>query len=115
MKTRTEPGNPEAERYSKPSTAIHKQLPRGNPPASMYLFPDLRPYLSRVRMDDLDFTYQLADAKGVVVLPGSVFGPGGAGHVRFTFVTQPEEVIRTGVQLIAEFIEELERSRGAVS
>jgi len=95
--------------------AFRRYLPEARvwrPPAGMYLFPDLRPYLSRAGTSDLDFTYQLAEAKGVVVLPGSVFGPGGEGHVRFTFVTQPEEVIRAGVQLMAEFIEELERSRG---
>lgn len=95
--------------------AFRKYLPEARvwkPPASMYLFPDLRPYLSRVGMNDLDFTYQLAETKGVVVLPGSVFGPGGEGHVRFTFVTQPEDVIRAGVQLMAEFIEELEKLRG---
>jgi putative transposase len=31
VKTRTEPGNPEAEKYLKVSTANYKQLPRGNP------------------------------------------------------------------------------------
>jgi hypothetical protein len=33
MKIRTEPGNPEAEKYLKVFTANYKQLPRGNPPS----------------------------------------------------------------------------------
>jgi hypothetical protein len=35
MKTRTEPGNPEAKKYSKVFTANYKQLPRGNPTATI--------------------------------------------------------------------------------
>jgi len=31
VKTRTEPGNPEAEKYLKAFTANYKQSPRGNP------------------------------------------------------------------------------------
>jgi hypothetical protein len=31
VKTRAEPGNPEAEKYLKAFTANYKQLPRGNP------------------------------------------------------------------------------------
>lgn len=91
--------------------AVRKYLPEAKvwkPPASMYLFPDLSPYLEKLGMDDITFAYQLADAKGVVVIPGSIFGKAGKNHLRLTFVTQPEERLEKGISLIAEFIEEKE-------
>ncbi|MEM4486993.1 MAG: pyridoxal phosphate-dependent aminotransferase [Zestosphaera sp.] len=89
--------------------ALRKHLPEAKvwkPQASMYLFPDLTPYIQRIGMSDVDFTYQLADRKAVVMLPGSIFGEHGNNHLRITFVTQPEEKLRKGVELMAEFIEE---------
>lgn len=94
--------------------AIKKNLPEAKvwkPQASMYLFPDLTPYMQRIGMKDVDFTYQLADKKAVVMLPGSIFGEHGNNHLRITFVTQPEEKLRKGVELMAEFIEEEEKKR----
>lgn len=92
--------------------ALRKHLPEAKvwkPQASMYLFPDLTPYMQRIGMKDVDFTYQLADKKAVVMLPGSIFGEHGNNHLRITFVTQPEEKLRKGVELMAEFIEEEEK------
>jgi hypothetical protein len=37
MKTRTEPGNPEAEKYLEIFTGNYKRLPRGNPRARVAL------------------------------------------------------------------------------
>lgn len=92
--------------------AFRKYLPEAkvwNPPASMYLFPDMTPYLERVKMNDIDFTFKLAEEKGVVMLPGSIFGECGKNHLRVTFVTQPEEKLEKGIEMLSEFIEELEK------
>lgn len=92
--------------------AVKRYLPEARvakPTASMYLFPDMSPYLQKLRLGDVDFTYKLADRKAVVMLPGSIFGEHGAYHLRITFVTQSEERLVKGVELVAEFIEELER------
>ncbi len=91
--------------------AIRKYLPEARvwkPPAGMYLFTDMRPYLEKLGMNDVEFTYRLADSKAVVILPGSIFGKMGEGHLRVTFVTQPEERLRRGIELVSEFISELE-------
>ncbi len=34
----------------------------------------------------------LLDAHGVAVLPGTDFGPGGAGHLRLSFAVSPAEL-----------------------
>lgn len=83
-----------------PEARVHK------PSASMYLFPDISPYLEKLGMSDLDFTINLAEAKGVVMLPGSIFGKAGTGHLRITFVTMNEKEIAEGFKLMREFLEE---------
>ncbi|MCD6083971.1 MAG: pyridoxal phosphate-dependent aminotransferase [Desulfurococcales archaeon] len=92
--------------------AFKKYLPEAKvwkPPASMYLFPDMSAYLERLSMNDIDFTFKLAESKAVVMLPGSIFGEAGKNHIRVTFVTQPEEKLKKGIQLLADFINELEK------
>ncbi|AFH42875.1 pyridoxal phosphate-dependent aminotransferase [Fervidicoccus fontis] len=74
------------------------------PIAGMYLFPDLSPYLSKKGMDDTSFAIKLSEEKGVGVLPGSIFGKAGKGHVRITFVTMQEERIKKGIKLMSEFL-----------
>ncbi|MBU8565778.1 LL-diaminopimelate aminotransferase [Virgibacillus pantothenticus] len=44
-----------------------------------------------------EFTYQLMDEAGIVVVPGNAFGPAGEGYVRIGLV-QPEEVLEKAVQ-----------------
>ena len=92
--------------------AFRKYLPEAKvwkPNASMYLFPDMSPYLEKLRMDDITFTYKLAESKAVVMLPGSIFGKEGKNHLRVTFVTQEEKRLVRGIELLSEFVEELER------
>jgi len=74
--------------------AFRKYLPEAKiwkPNASMYLFPDMSSYLEKLKMDDIAFTYKLAENKAVVMLPGSIFGNEGKNHLRVTFVTQEEK------------------------
>lgn len=83
-----------------PEARLHK------PAASMYLFPDIRHYLEKMRVSDLEFTLKLAESKGVVMLPGSIFGKAGEGYLRITFVTMSEEELAEGFKLMREFLEE---------
>jgi aspartate aminotransferase len=90
--------------------AVRKYLPRARvakPTASMYVFPDLSAYLAERGLSDLDFTVKLAEEKGVVALPGSIFGPSGVNHVRITFVTNDEKTVEEGIKLIGEFLGEV--------
>jgi len=89
--------------------AFVKNLPRAKvskPNASMYLFPDMSHYIREKRLNDVEFTMKLADEKGVVMLPGSIFGEAGRNHLRVTFVTMKEEDIVKGIELLAEFVGE---------
>jgi aspartate aminotransferase len=83
-----------------PEARLHK------PPASMYLFPDINPILGKLGLSDLDFTIKLAESKGVVVLPGSIFGEAGRGYLRITFVTMREDELVEGFKLLREFLDE---------
>jgi len=89
--------------------AFVKNLPRAKvskPNASMYLFPDMSQYIREKRLNDVEFAMKLADEKGVVMLPGSIFGEAGRDHLRVTFVTMKEEDIVKGIELLAEFVGE---------
>jgi aspartate aminotransferase len=46
----------------------------------------------------------LLKQKGVVAIPGSYFGDKGAGHLRLTFVSEPEGRIDLGMKRIGEFV-----------
>ena len=41
-------------------------------------------------MDDIDFVFHVIDEVGVVLVPGSIFGPAGKGYVRIALVQEPE-------------------------
>jgi len=43
----------------------------------------------------------------VAVVPGRFFGDNGMGHIRMTFVSEPENRIDVGVQKIADFLTQL--------
>lgn len=76
------------------------------PNASMYLFPDMNPYIAKLGLSDVDYTIKLAESKGVVMLPGSIFGNAGRGYLRITFVTMEEREIVEGFELMKSFLEE---------
>lgn len=42
--------------------------------------------------DDVSFSRELLDKAGVAVVPGSIFGPGGEGHLRLSFAAKEEEI-----------------------
>lgn len=70
------------------------------PKACMYLWAKLPG-----GVDDVKFCQDLAIKTGVALAPGSGFGPGGSGHVRFALV-RPEAVLQEAAQKIGGFLRE---------
>jgi aminotransferase len=60
-------------------------LPRG----SFYTFPNV----AGTGLSERDFALGLLQAERVAVVPGTAFGPGGAGFVRACFATSYEQLI----------------------
>jgi len=91
--------------------AIKKYLPRAKvwkPDAGMYLFPDLSDYMKQLNLkDDIEFAYRLVEEKQVAMLPGSIFGSAGRGHMRITFVTMPEDQLEKGIKILGEYFGEV--------
>jgi hypothetical protein len=65
----------------------------------MYLWAKLPPGFS----DDTGFCLALLASTGVALSPGSGFGPGGAGHVRFALV-RDKEVLEAAAGAIGKFL-----------
>jgi LL-diaminopimelate aminotransferase len=57
------------------------------PKAAMYLWIPLPSHVKSA-----DFADRLMEQEGVVVMPGSAFGPGGEGFFRISFITSPERI-----------------------
>ncbi|MBI4277437.1 MAG: pyridoxal phosphate-dependent aminotransferase [Armatimonadetes bacterium] len=53
------------------------------PAGAFYLFPDI----SGLGMSSMDFARFLIQDAGVTCVPGTAFGPGGEGHVRFSYAS----------------------------
>jgi aspartate aminotransferase len=87
--------------------AIKENLPDARtvrPDGAFYFFVDIKRYLKSMEQNEEEFCNQLMARKGVVVIPGSFFGEKGAGHVRMTFVSEPEERIATGLKRMGEYV-----------
>jgi aspartate aminotransferase len=86
---------------------IKEQLPEAKtvrPDGAFYFLVDMRRYLASMNRDEEDFCNRLLYRKGVVVIPGSFFGEKGAGHVRMTFVSEPDDRIEVGLKKMAEYV-----------
>ena len=55
--------------------------------------------------DDAAFAEALLDAEGVAVVPGSVFGPGGEGHLRVSYATSMRE-LKIAMNRLESFLDE---------
>jgi aspartate aminotransferase len=88
--------------------SIREYLPEARtvrPDGAFYYLVDMRRYLKSMEQnEEEEFCNQLMSRKGVVVIPGSFFGQKGAGHVRMTFVSEPEERIELGMKRIGEYV-----------
>jgi aspartate aminotransferase len=86
---------------------IKEHLPdakTAKPDGAFYFLVDMRRYLTAMDRDEEDFCNRLLYRKSVVVIPGSFFGDKGAGHVRMTFVSEPEERIEVGIKRMGEYV-----------
>lgn len=86
---------------------IKEYLPEARtvmPDGAFYFFVDIKYYLEAMNRDDEEFANRLLYRKNVVVIPGSHFGEMGRGHVRMTFVSEPEDRIEEGVKRMGAFV-----------
>ncbi|HXX72157.1 MAG TPA: pyridoxal phosphate-dependent aminotransferase [Candidatus Acidoferrales bacterium] len=87
--------------------AIAKYLPDAKtvtPDGAFYFFVDMRKYLTTMQITDEQFCSNLTKQKSVIAIPGSFFGEKGVGHIRLTFVSEPEERLDAGMKRIGEFV-----------
>src|SRR5712664_365166 len=59
------------------------------PGGAFYAFPDVRQVEERAGLSTRQLAALLLEEHGVAVLPGTDFGPGGAGHLRLSFAVAP--------------------------
>ena len=62
------------------------------PDGAFYAFPDVRQVEERAGLSTEQLAARLLEAHGVAVLPGTGFGPGGAGHLRLSFAVSPADL-----------------------
>lgn len=62
------------------------------PAGAFYCFPDVGGILERTGMTCERFAERLLAESHVATLAGTAFGPGGAGHLRLCYATEPEEI-----------------------
>lgn len=74
------------------------------PTGAFYMFPDI----SSTGLSDEEFATQLFQKYNVAVVPGSVFGLGGQGHIRCCYATAIDK-IKIAMERIAEFVKELKK------
>lgn len=79
-------------------------LPVPEPTGAFYMFPDN----SSTGLSDEEFATQLFQKYNVAVVPGSVFGLGGQGHIRCCYATAIDK-IKIAMERIAEFVKELKK------
>ena len=86
---------------------IKEQLPEAKtarPDGAFYFFVDIKRYLEAMERNDQEFCNRLLHRKSVVAIPGSFFGEKGTGHIRMTFVSEPEERVELGIRQMAEYV-----------
>ncbi len=79
-------------------------LPVPEPKGAFYMFPDI----SSTGLTSEEFATQLFQKHSVAVVPGSVFGLGGEGHIRCCYATAIDK-IKIAMDRIAEFVGELKK------
>ena len=64
------------------------------PAGAFYCFPDIGGALERTGLSCESFAERLLAEQHVAVLAGTAFGPGGTGHLRLCYATEPAELER---------------------
>src|SRR5882762_1270784 len=62
------------------------------PAGAFYAFPDVRRVEERAGLSTEQLAARLLELHGVAVLPGTAFGPGGAGYLRLSFATSAADL-----------------------
>ena len=62
------------------------------PAGAFYVFPDFRGVLGPRGVSSREFADRLLDEHGIAALDGAAFGPGGEGHVRFSFASAQSDL-----------------------
>src|SRR5437762_3486032 len=73
------------------------------PAGAFYCFPDVSGLLERTGLTTESFAERLLEDAHVAVLAGSAFGPGGKGHLRMCYATDPA-LIDLALQRIRTFV-----------
>lgn len=81
-------------------------LPVPEPKGAFYMFPDI----TSTGMTSEAFATELFNKHNVAVVPGSVFGLGGEGHIRVCYATAIDK-IKIAMDKIAEFVGEAKNKR----
>ena len=74
------------------------------PTGAFYMFPSIK----NLGISSEEFATQLFQKHNVAVVPGSVFGLGGEGHIRCCYATAVDKM-KVALDRIAEFVEELRK------
>lgn len=74
------------------------------PTGAFYMFPDI----TSTGLTSEEFATQLFQKYNIAVVPGSVFGEGGEGHIRCCYATDINK-IKIALERIKEFVEELKK------
>lgn len=72
------------------------------PSGAFYMFAKIPVDLNQ---NDVDFAYDLVDRQQLAVVPGSGFGPGGAGYVRISYAASLD-MLETAVNRLESYCEE---------
>ncbi|MCX7818512.1 MAG: aminotransferase class I/II-fold pyridoxal phosphate-dependent enzyme [Kiritimatiellae bacterium] len=77
-------------------------LPVVEPRGAFYMFP----YVGHLGLSSREFALKLLEEERVAVVPGDVFGPTGAGHVRCSYATAMDD-LQEAVRRIGAFVARL--------
>lgn len=80
-------------------------LPVPEPKGAFYMFPDI----TSTGLTSEEFATQLFQKYNVAVVPGSVFGLGGEGHIRCCYATSVPK-IKVALERIAQFVKEVRKN-----
>ena len=76
------------------------------PSGAFYVFPDVRELEEQAGLSTDQLAARLLEAHGVAVLPGTGFGPAGAGHLRLSFAVPPAD-LDVALERLREFVSDL--------
>ena len=79
-------------------------LPVPEPKGAFYMFPDI----SSTGLSSEEFATRLFKEHNVAVVPGSVFGEGGEGHIRVCYATAVDK-IKVALERIAQMVKDLKK------